>query len=628
MQRRVGLLLAICILGLFFLVKDFGIDINNNIECSLKDIRDRSVNKKVQDVITTPITVTGNSELAALAVRGNGSVTQPYIIENITIIWHGGYLPLLLIKETSVYFIIQNCIFDGGEIGGHSGLNLVQVSNGVIWNNTFTGDGTGLYSYECTNLIIDENIFSQNYIGVHIRYGAGLFNIMNNLFYNNTWEGMLFYDSFSTELNIINNTFEHGRGLSTSSTSNVNILNNRFIGVETGISSGGHNYVIKNNSFYNTSVGISTGSDYSSIRYNIFKGVERGFYVGTAEQTDFSHNLIEDSYTGFWMDTCTNAIFNNNSLFRNVYGFYAYEEVSQNSIVNNTITDHQLTAIHFRSLSWKNIVSGNLIINNSRGVHIGADGYFPCSENVIRKNIFVNNREHAIFLDDSTSGQGIHWNDLINNNLGGKSQIYDAGENNNIRYNFYDDWFTNDPITPYSIWGDSGNSDLNPMQIPFYVGPIEFITCPTIVYPIAGQTVVDTIKIEWTKSINYFNVTQNIVYDVFYSNSGGLTWNNIEHNISTTSILWDTRTLMDGNFYVIKVIAKSSNYLFSEDVTDQVFKIQNSEITTSILTTQSLSSSSLSNPSSTPQSTSFMLSPFAFLILLILVSRLVRREGI
>ena len=90
-----------------------------------------------------PITIDGNSEFTAAngVTGGSGTQSDPYIIED----WEidgGGSGNGILIKNTDVYFVIQNCyIHHCGSLYADSGIALLTVENGMVRNSICSNNG-------------------------------------------------------------------------------------------------------------------------------------------------------------------------------------------------------------------------------------------------------------------------------------------------------------------------------------------------------------------------------------------------------------------------------------------------------------------------------------------------------
>ena len=142
---------------------------------------------------------------------GSGSLSDPYIIENVTID-AGGTGSGILIENSRQHFIIRNCtIFNSGfdTLLWPAKIKMENVTNGILENNNCSGNGrSGIYIVNCSNNVIKNNILRYNFWsgggyglslkensnnniitqnsleyngGLRFSYGIGIFDSNNNL---------------------------------------------------------------------------------------------------------------------------------------------------------------------------------------------------------------------------------------------------------------------------------------------------------------------------------------------------------------------------------------------------------------------------------------------------------------
>jgi len=134
---------------------------------------------------------------------GNGTLINPYLLENITIDCGGGS-GIFIENSVNVYFIVKNCtIMSAGTNGG---IRLIEVQNGTIFNNNISNNYVGMYLDQCEGINITKNIVYDN-----IGQGIILLLSMYNLIINNTQKGSRYYGLFlqgqSNNNTIIGNNF-------------------------------------------------------------------------------------------------------------------------------------------------------------------------------------------------------------------------------------------------------------------------------------------------------------------------------------------------------------------------------------------------------------------------------------
>ncbi len=108
---------------------------------------------------------------------GAGTVGDPYIIENLTMIGYDYQASIWILD--SAYFIIRNSTF----INAGQGLDIWSSNKGRIENNTFSNNGNGISFSYCQNFTIINNKFKDNDIGLSVSQG-NLHNISYNSFKN------------------------------------------------------------------------------------------------------------------------------------------------------------------------------------------------------------------------------------------------------------------------------------------------------------------------------------------------------------------------------------------------------------------------------------------------------------
>ncbi|MCX8174436.1 MAG: right-handed parallel beta-helix repeat-containing protein, partial [Thermoplasmata archaeon] len=185
---------------------------------------------------TVPFAIDGNSELAQKASEwgwtGDGSETNPYVIENYRIDANGGTY-CLWIKNTDAYFTIRNCTLwnatsTSPEPYG-TGIALKNVTNGRIESCKCSDSRAGIYVYgNSESNILTGNEVRRNYWGVCIENSV-FTTINNNIISQNTF-GVYLYNSNSSTIsyNWITNNSDYGAYLTSYSSDNT-IHHNNFI---------------------------------------------------------------------------------------------------------------------------------------------------------------------------------------------------------------------------------------------------------------------------------------------------------------------------------------------------------------------------------------------------------------
>jgi parallel beta-helix repeat protein len=251
------------------------------------------VNDRVQ---RPPIRINSNSEFDAAhgVSAGNGSQSNPYIIENYDI--NGtGYGYCIYVGNTTNYFRVQNCYLH--EASGvwnplyylNSGLILHNVQNGDIANNNASSNNNdGIHLYFSHKNTISSNTASLNGgVGIILDVENNFNSVINNTVSNNE-VGI----SFAGESSII--------------ASNI-IFSNLLTGIEDDVSS--DTYTIANNTVSNNRFGIRLNSldeDITIVNNNISSNSQIGIYVFSYTAKIYNNNIISNALQALEMGPVLN----------------------------------------------------------------------------------------------------------------------------------------------------------------------------------------------------------------------------------------------------------------------------------------------------------------------------------
>ncbi|MFX1261984.1 MAG: nitrous oxide reductase family maturation protein NosD [Promethearchaeota archaeon] len=137
--------------------------------------------------------------------EGEGTFEAPYIIEGLQITVRGYGIR---IRDTTSYFIIQDCEFEGTHRGwGGTGIYFSRVENGVVENCAFTKMNRGIEIQKSEYNVIQENEFNSVRTGVRIRHSSSI-QVSNNEIANTRWIGLYIaysYDCIAIDNMIVNN---------------------------------------------------------------------------------------------------------------------------------------------------------------------------------------------------------------------------------------------------------------------------------------------------------------------------------------------------------------------------------------------------------------------------------------
>jgi parallel beta-helix repeat protein len=259
----------------------------------------------VEVTVSYIIHVDGNTEFHQTATAqnftGNGTYSNPYIIENYEIIASTGHG--IHIQNTDIYFIIKNVGVSNGRSNNYFGFYLENVTNGRLEDNTANNNVYGFLLKDSYNNTLEGNTALDNLNGIKLN-----FSTYNNLTYNN----------------ISNN--RHGLSLASSY----------------------YNSLIGNEVTDNTYLGVYLdSSNNNSIIENTATGNLNGFTLSSSNNNTITNNTANDNdQHGFHLWHSNNNIVTNNIANNNLkYGIYL-EESKFNEISGNTLEGNGLGPLY------------------------------------------------------------------------------------------------------------------------------------------------------------------------------------------------------------------------------------------------------------------------------------------
>ncbi len=391
---------------------------------------------------------------------GDGSLSDPYIIENVKIDAQGTGSGIIV--ENSIdYFIIRNCIvYNSGNIGYDAGIKLINVRNSQIINNNCSINRFGIILYEnCINNQIVNNLLNNN-----THSGMYVYRSDDNAITGNTVE---FNDIFGIWLRYSHcNTIENNHanendlnGIFLQFCNSSRIIGNEFSEniQENGIKldNSNNNLLEKNRMNKNDDNGIYLVASHNNvINENIaIDNDNDGINFGNSNNNWLKNNVVNKSYY--------NGIYFSNSHYNVIYGTFGIDN-GNNAIclVDSNYTTVQKTYgnnnTHNGIYLWnshENVLESNELSGNTQN---GITLYGICSYNSIENNVLYNNFERGILVDSTCSDNVFFGNIIRNNTLYG---VYSAsGTVNNL---FYENFFIKNPKNAYddtvntNFWNNS-----------------------------------------------------------------------------------------------------------------------------------------------------------------------------
>jgi len=190
-----------------------------------------STNHEISLADSFPILITSDEAFTILGFPGNGTIAEPYLIENFRIISSNQLDSAIMIGNTTAYFTIQNCEITSNYIGIriHS---TVAAGTAKILNNTITSmnkSGGGI-SVGSDQVHIENNTISGFIQGIHINE-ADYTTIIGNSVLLSYYQGInIRYSSSNTIIyNEIRNSNQHGLAIVGETSMNNIIYSNIFV---------------------------------------------------------------------------------------------------------------------------------------------------------------------------------------------------------------------------------------------------------------------------------------------------------------------------------------------------------------------------------------------------------------
>ncbi len=420
-----------------------------------------------------PITITSDADFASQGWPGNGTESNPYVVEGLSIAAGGNCIS---ISDTTVCFVIRDCLLTGGNSG--DGVSLENVIRGRVEGCVISEKSNGVYLVHSSNNSVVNNTISHNDGDGVLVFNSSTNSVVNNTISDNSGDGVSLFDS-STNNTVVNNTisqnYDDGIYLYDSSSGNSVVNNTISDNVDDGIclESSSNNCVV-NNEFVNNGILIlgTTLSDWfqTVTSNNTVNGKMLAYFTGlTGGVVDGSQygqvilvnctgvrvqdGLFVKSAGGIELAFSSSNILINNTISDNSdYGVYLYS-ATNNSVVNNTISDNG-DGVYLGSSSGNSVVD-NTISHNDDGVYLcSASDY-----NTVANNTISDNSNYGALLDSFTSNNQFYLNIFVGNDNNAGDYGSDNHWNTTGIGNYWSDY---SGTGVYSIPGSAGSIDYHP----------------------------------------------------------------------------------------------------------------------------------------------------------------------
>ncbi|MHA1389301.1 MAG: right-handed parallel beta-helix repeat-containing protein [Candidatus Thorarchaeota archaeon] len=282
----------ICLIIILFLntnVQSFHVD--ESIPASeLIESNDSIVSDWMQELQEhEPIEIFSDADFVDQGWLGNGSESNPFIIEGIRI---RAEYSSIFIWNTTKHFEIRRCLFTTIEdpIGGGPALSFRNVTNGYVTGCFINETNYGISVRNSTDCQITDNIVSGSIYDAIIFEGGLGFLIANNTIHD-TGSGILMMET--TDFTIRDNRiYDCSRGLYLTDVQSCNILGNTIWknshGVDLTI---GHGIITNNTIYGNTGIGI-----------RIDAGLASNMVYGNRIGWNDVQNAVDNSNSTGWDD--------------------------------------------------------------------------------------------------------------------------------------------------------------------------------------------------------------------------------------------------------------------------------------------------------------------------------------
>jgi len=316
---------------------------------------------------------------------GNGTYSDPYIIEDLEIDGEGSGNSIL-IENSNVYFKIVNCTLYNAEWGSEAGIGLLNVNNSQLIGNNCSysqlgivfGDGWGGGS--CYNNTLSGNIVNNNRGGILL---SDSFNntVSGNTANNNTWCGIYILACNYTVIsgNTMNDNNMNGLHLAgNNSIISGNIMNdNNMHGMWIAYSY--NNTFLRNTVNNNNWSGICLfDSNYNTISGNILNNNEQGITLSGSYNNISGNTANNNNDDGIGITGNNNIISRNTANNNNDYGIGLHYS-NNNTITGNTANNNEYGI--FLYISSYNTISGNSLIGNDECIFEAG-----CQGNIFKDN--------------------------------------------------------------------------------------------------------------------------------------------------------------------------------------------------------------------------------------------------
>ena len=165
---------------------------------------------------------------------------------------------------------------------------------------------------------------------------------------------------------------------------------------------------------FNSGIKTLTLESYTTIKNNIIRNNNIGIFLNYVDEHTYpeswnivTDNIIYDNVDGIYSHWAINNNIQNNKIFNNTDDGMEFVRSPDAIIKNNEIKNNGKCGIFLRGSSFKNILEGNTLTNNSYGIKLSES-----NKNKIQKNNFIDNCMQATFYNSFLNKwRGNYWSD-------------------------------------------------------------------------------------------------------------------------------------------------------------------------------------------------------------------------
>jgi parallel beta-helix repeat protein len=338
-----------------------------------------------------PIVINDNQDFETQAWPGNGSESNPFIIEGFNIT---NFDSCISITGTTSHFIVRNCFLR--SIGGYAGfaINLQDVSNGTIEDCTlasfgiwgpeggdFLTSGVGANIQESKSCTFSGNNICNNGIGFRIDWSTDL-EVHDNLIYDNIYGMQISNTNYSIFEEI--QFFANHEGIWFDNIDSCRFVNQTISSDSVGmLVRFSRNLTLVDNSFIGCGIRFWGTRDATDLNHTI----EGNFANGRPIEYIFSRSDIMvngENFSQIILAECNNVTLFDVSARNATVGIQLIRSIGCN-VTNSSSKDNKWEGVYLLSC-YDCVIMSNTVLRNIYGVRVE-----ECEGVLIEKNAFHSN---------------------------------------------------------------------------------------------------------------------------------------------------------------------------------------------------------------------------------------------